>query len=169
MVEGYSLIHLFIQPWKPWCAEPDWLPFLILHAMYSVIKDIAISTYKKKCIIKLPPQECHLLSGSSKIESLATSVTDLQPTLNGVPDRDQDEAFSAPGNWQIKPSGRLFSWATFYEPGFLHLFVFRKARKPLTLCSLWLAATFYQDVCIVAHTSFPEITYLLTSSLTYLK
>ena len=42
-------------------------------------------------------------------ESLATSVTDLQPTLNGVPDRDQDEAFSAPGNWQIKPSGRLFS------------------------------------------------------------
>lgn len=30
-------------------------------------------------------------------ESLATSVTDLQPTLNRVHDRDQDEAFSAPG------------------------------------------------------------------------
>ena len=30
-------------------------------------------------------------------ESLATSVTDLQPTLNVVHDRDQDEAFSDPG------------------------------------------------------------------------
>lgn len=65
--------------------------------MYSVIKDTAVSTYKKKCIINLPPQECHLLSGSRKMESLATSVTDLQPTLNGVHDRDQDEAFSDPG------------------------------------------------------------------------
>ena len=49
------------------------------------MQDMQVQT--KECIYHLGLQG----------EPLATSVTDLQPTLNVVHDRDQDEAFSDPG------------------------------------------------------------------------
>ena len=160
VVEGCSLIHSLIQPWKPWCEEPDWLPFFVLHAMYSAIKDTAISTYKKKCIFKLPSQECHLLSVSRKIESLATSVADLQHSLKEVQGRDQE--------WGTLCSGKLVNrlldiWRiNFYEPNFLHLIILRKVLKSLTKVSVPLTSSYCWPRCVWCLYCFSEIKYVLT-------
>lgn len=157
MVEGCSLIKSLIQPWKPWCAEPDWLPFLVLHAMYSVIKDTAVSTYEKKCIINLPPQECHLLSGSIKMESLATSGIDLQH-----PERSSGQS---PGmRHSLLWETRLLDTCriNFYEPNLLHLIILRKVLKWLTKVSVPLTSSNCLPRCFWRLFCLSEIMYMLT-------
>ena len=85
----------------------------------------------------MPTKKCHWPSSSTRIESLATAVADLQHVLKGVQGGDLEWGSLCSGKTgrtglQIV---RYFQKKLSYEPGFLHLPILRKALKPWTKIS----------------------------------
>ena len=80
-------------------------------------------------------------------------------TLKGIQGEVQDEALCALGKLTELALRYIFSGEIFYEPGFWHLLMLRKALIQLTKMSVPHAATFDPDVCLTACASFTKITY----------
>ena len=104
--------------------------------LISVAEETIFGTQRQEMnyIWALPTKECCLPSGSTRIASLATAVTELTfntPWKNLRVETGNEALCSGRMGLQIDIFRRKF-----YEPNFLHISIFRKALKSLTKISI---------------------------------
>ena len=108
----------------------------------------------------LPTKECCLPSGSTRIASLATAVTELNfntPWKKLRVEPGNEALCSGKTGLQIDIFRRKF-----YEPNSLHISIFRKALKSLT--KIFVPKPNFLPRCRLGYTyHFSKITYILTS------